>query len=243
MQYSTNSQIPLIHEKQEVYVHPFIESINKGSSEQEIIDIMTAYMGTIPIGKDENGNEIFDYVDQTLFIQPVMIVFSYATSNNKTILVDWLLKNYVPLQVSYSDNFCYFEALKWNYNNMADLILQHKSFIPSLSVLENLIHRNRYDLFKICMNSPCLEGVLFKYKYNFLYYLDKNDTENIINLLNQIKEYEMNNKDIIYPIMSAEYYEENMTLFPSKAQEQYPHILRMTNNSIISETADSMNTS
>ena len=223
----TYSQIPSYHEKQEAYVHPFIELINKGSSEQEIIDTMTTYMGTIPIGKDDNGNDIFDYVDQTLFIQPVMIVFSYATSNNKMMIVEWLLKNYIPLQVSYSDNFCYFEALKWNYYNMADLIVQHKSFIPSIMVLENLIYRNKYDLFKICMNSPGLEGILLKYKYNFLSYLDMNDTENIINLLNQIKEYEMNNKDIIYPIITAGHYEENKM------------------NNTISETAtlDSMNTS
>jgi hypothetical protein len=189
--------------KQPAYVHPFIELINRSSSESEIINMLDIYLGKKLTGHNHNGDPMYDVVDQTLFIGPTLQVFAYAANNGKKSVVSWLMENFVPLQVSYDNNFCYYECLKWNHHEVADLLASHESFIPTMDILESLLSRGKYHLFRTCMNSPYLKDDLRTYRFTFMHYVDTNNFSAINNLLAKIKQRAFNPTvqitDVVYP--------------------------------------------
>jgi hypothetical protein len=145
------------------FVHPFMELIKNNASNMEMIDTMALFMGV-----SKAGEESFYTVDQMDFIIPVLQVFSYAVCNDRAPVARWIMENFVLLDVSYDDNFCYNGAIKWNYPDIADEIALHESFSPSTSILQDLMRRGRYDLIKKCINAPALSGLLKEYKDAFI---------------------------------------------------------------------------
>lgn len=168
------------------YIHPLIEMINRHHSESEMINMLETYCGTKLVGVDEFGNNIYEYVDQLSFFGPVMEVFAHCSGYGKKSVLIWLLEKYVPLDVSYDNNFCYFESLRYSHYTVTEMIVNHESFHPSLEVLENLLSRNKYELFNKCMSSPHLKGDLYTYRYTFQYYIINKQYQNINVLLQNI---------------------------------------------------------
>lgn len=183
-----SSPQPVVAKKRPAYVHPFIEMINRNCSETEMINTLEAFCGRTEVGTDEEGRLIYEAVDQTEFIAPVLQVFSYCATNGKQSVVQWLLNNFVPLQVSYDNNFCYFDCLKWGYHQIADWISEHESFYPSMEVLENLLNRGRYTQFHKCMSSPYLKDDLNTYRFTFMHYINNAQFSDVGNLLDNIKQ-------------------------------------------------------
>lgn len=173
---------------QPAYVHPFIQLITKNASDAEVINTLNAFVGKIQVGSDQYNRPIYEAVDQTEFLAPILQVFSYAANNGRRSVVEWLMENYVPLNVSYDDNYCYFECLRWNHFDIADMIVNHESFYPTMAVLENLLQRSKYAGFKQCMKSPHLRGDLQTYRFTFMHYVDTNQYSVISPLLNKIKQ-------------------------------------------------------
>jgi len=189
--------IPQPVPKRPAYVHPFIELINRPAPETEIINTLSAFMCCTQIGTDSNGRPIYEEIDQTIFMGPITQVFSYGANNGRMQLTKWILDNYIPLQVSYDNNFCYFESLRWSHFQIADMIAQHESFVPTINVLENFISRNKYDLFKHCMKSPYLRGDLQTYRFTFVKYISDANYVSVQNLLSVIKKKEKDESVII----------------------------------------------
>ena len=189
--------------KQPPFVHPFIAMINEQRSQPEMINTLQAFCGRTQIGVNEKNEPIYDTVDQMEFKAPVMQVFSYCANNGKDSVVEWLIENYIPLEVSYDNNFCYFECLKWKHEKIADMIVQHESFNPTMEILENLLERNKYLQFRHCMNSPYLRGDMLTYKFTFMHYIDNNQYSSVKNLLGKIKQHTSNANipitDQVYP--------------------------------------------
>src|SRR5579872_5767337 len=185
---------PAVYKKSN-YIHPFIELINRNAPEDEIIGTLSVFMSSIPLGTDDKGRPIYEAVDQLAFLVPVTQVFAYAANNGKKNLTKWLMDNFVPLRVSEDNNFCYFESLKWNHAEIADMIASHESFVPTMTTLESLMSRNRYDVFKKCMRSPHLTGDMQKYRFTFSSYIDNQKYHDVSNLLLKIKNKE-NGRDV-----------------------------------------------
>lgn len=170
------------------YVHPFISMIERNSSEAEMINTLQAFCGRVQIGCDQYGRPIYEAVDQTEFIGPVLQVFSYCATNGRKNVVQWLLDNFVPLQVSYDNNFCYHECSRWKHLDIADMLCCHESFVPEVSILFNLLERSRYNVFRTCIQSPHLRGDFQTYRYTFLRYIDTSDYEAVKSLLSKINQ-------------------------------------------------------
>lgn len=172
------------------FVHPFLDMLERRATASEMINTLAAYCGKIEIGKDQYGREIYETVDQTEFIGPVLQVFAYTTTRSMTDVVRWLLDNFVPLQVSYDNNFCYFESLRWNHTTVADMLIEHESFNPTIDVLENLLTRKSYTQFKKCMSSAYIlpSNPIGQYKYTFIHYIDLQDYNATHHLFTQIKQ-------------------------------------------------------
>ena len=173
--------------KRKQYVHPLIELVLNQDTENKMIDWLQSFVGTNKIATGPTGNPIYEVVDQMDFVAPVLELFSYCASNKKMKVVQWLYDNFVPLNVSYDGNFCYNECLKWNNYDMADMIAKHESFNPTMDIFENLLSRNKYDLFKKCMASPFLKDDMFTYRFTFMHYVDTNQYSAIRSLLEKIK--------------------------------------------------------
>lgn len=169
-------------------VDPLIEMVTRGCSEQEIIRTLDAFMGKREIGKDANGQPVFDIVDQTMFTAPVLYIFSDAVNYGKVNTVRWLMDNFVPLNVSYDNNFCFFECQRWGHTALADMIVEHESFYPSTEVLDNLLTRSKYNLFRKCMTSPHLRDEMNTYRFTFMHYIDNNQYVAVNELYNKIKQ-------------------------------------------------------
>ncbi len=187
--------IPKLPVKKTAYVHPLIEMINKHPSEAEMINTLQAFCGRTEIGCDANGNPVYESVDQLEFFGPVMAIFSYCATNNKKSVVEWLCSNYVPLQVSYDNNYIFFECLRWNQHNIVEIIVNHESFNPTMEVLKNLLSRSKHQQFKKCMSSPYLRGDLQTYRFTFMYYVDQNQHNNLVELLKKIED-RMSNENV-----------------------------------------------
>jgi hypothetical protein len=164
--------------------------ISKNSSEAEVINTLQAFCGRTQVGTDQLGRPIYETVDQTEFIAPVLQIFSYCANNGKKAVVQWLVTEFVPLQVSYDNNYCFFECLKWSHNDIAEMIVNHESFEPTMQVLENLLSRSKYANFRTCMNSPRLSGEIRTYRFTFMRYIDNNQFSNVCELLRKIRQRE-----------------------------------------------------
>ena len=189
--------------KRATYVHPFIDMINRNCSEAEMINTLQAFCGRVEVGTDQYGRSIYESVDQIEFTAPVLQVFSYCACNGKKSVVDWLVNNFVPLQVSYDNNHCFFECLRWKHYDIADMIARHESFNPSVEALENLLSRNKYADFGKCMLSPYLRGDFHTYRFTFQYYINNNQFSNANSLFQNIKQRTTNPdlviSDEVYP--------------------------------------------
>ena len=193
----------VVVKKQPAYVHPFIEMINRGCSEAEMINTLQAFCGRVEVGQDQLGRPIYEAVDQIEFIAPVLHVFSYCANNGKKSVVQWLVTNYIPLQVSYENNFCFFECLQWKHLDIAEMIVNHESFEPTMQVLENLLSRDKFANFRTCMNSPRLCCDFRTYRFTFMHYIDNNQFTNVRELYKKIRQRESGQNisidDQIYP--------------------------------------------
>lgn len=189
--------------EQQKFIHPFIDMINKNCSPAEMINILQAFCGNIQVGKDDKGNTIFETVDQTEFLTAVLQVFCHCATYGKKSVVEWLMKEYIPLQVSYDNNYCYFECLKWDQYDIADMLVEHESFVPSMEVLENLLFRQKYEKFKKCMDSPNLPEEVRIYRFTLMHYIDEHQYYNARHLFYSIQKRMKGEKihieDWIYP--------------------------------------------
>lgn len=156
------------------YVHPFIELVNRNAPTNELINTMALYLD-ISTGEDsQSGEKYYLMVDQSEFIAPVLQVFSFSATNGREPVVRWIMENFVMLDVSYDNNFCYFDSIRWKHEKIADLITTHESFNPTPTVLQNLLARQKYDIFKKCMQSPAIQGLVRDYRFTFIKYLNEN---------------------------------------------------------------------
>ncbi|AAV50818.1 hypothetical protein [Acanthamoeba castellanii mimivirus] len=179
------------------YVHPVIDLINSNQSENEIIEVLKSFVGTNVVGTNENGQTIYDCVDQVELFGPAMQVFCHCACYGKKDVTDWILKNYVPLQVSYGDNFTFFETQKYKHFDISDMLVKHESFVPSYEVMQNLLSRSKYDLLEHCLNNPNLEKSHIDHYNLFIQYLSNKQYSNINELLVSLK------KDSNTPIVSG----------------------------------------
>ncbi|XWV24688.1 hypothetical protein QJ856_gp1095 [Tupanvirus deep ocean] len=233
--------VPKVVRPRTPYVHPFIEMINRNCSESEMINTLQAYCGRSEVGKDQFGRPIYEAVDQTEFIGPVLQVFSYCANNGKKTVVQWLLDNFVPLQVSYENNYCYFECLQWKHYEIADMLVGHESFVPSMEVLESLLSRSKYAQFRKCMTSPLLpRGDLDTYRFTFMHYIDSNQFLNVSNLFKKIKQRSSGQQvpidDQIYPNPRLAALKATAPLVPTPAEPVVP----VPVESVVSEPVESV---
>lgn len=175
-------------ESKERFIHPIISLIFKDVSDQEIISILEAYCGCKEIGVDENNQPIYDIVDQTEFIAPILQLFSHCAAYGRIPVVRWLLDNFIPLDTSYNDNSIYFECLRWGQHEVIKMLITHCSFKPNIPVLENLLNREKYDQFLYCMKKSILDDNLNVYRYTLIKYVNEQQYMKAINLLNSIKQ-------------------------------------------------------
>lgn len=183
--------------------HPFFDMIDRNCSEAEMINMLQAFCGRTQVGTDQVGRPIYDVVDQLDFLAPVMQVFSYCATNGRRSVAQWILTNFVPLQVSYDNNFCYFDCLKYGFIDIADMIAQHESFNPTFQALQNMLERQKYPLFMKCMSSPYLTSDMNTYRYTFMHYLEQSQYSNVVALFDLIKQRANNPSieitDTVYP--------------------------------------------
>ena len=185
------------------YVHPFITMINEKRSEGEMINTLQAFCGGIEIGTDDNGNSIYEMVDQVEFIAPVLEVFSYCANNEKKQLFNGSVKILYHCKLVMTIIFVILNVSSGNITILQILLWHTKALIRTMEVLENLLERNKYAQFKHCMKSPFLLDEMNTYKFTFVHYIDNDQFSNVSNLLRKIKQ-RLSNKSIsitdkIYP--------------------------------------------
>lgn len=115
---------------------PILEYVAKHAAEVDIIAMLAEFC---------LSNEEFESFDQYLIIGPVMILFHRCILENKGQVINWLMKNYYPLQVSYDNNVCYFHARHRGANKIAVSITQHHSFVPTKSILYLYLADTAYE--------------------------------------------------------------------------------------------------
>lgn len=170
------------------YAHPLLELVKKGASSAEIINLLETYCCCRKVGIDENGESIYDVGEQFMIVVPVTQLFSYCVSEGRHDPVVWMMKNYVPLQVSYDNNSFYLECMNHNHTYMAGLMVAHESFQPDVQVMEYMLRRGRYDHLKICMMSKKLSSEFCRYRFTMIHYIDHLMYEKVSSLFNRIKE-------------------------------------------------------
>jgi hypothetical protein len=192
--YDSDEESPIVpRNKSTKFVHPFIDLINRRASSIEMIDMLNIYCGCNEIGTDDNGNPIYEAVDQFEFLTPGLDLFAYCANNGRTDVVRWFIDKFVPLQVSYDNNYCFFECQRWGHYEIADMIANHDSFVPSFDVFDNLISRSKYSIIRKCLLSPHINSVnrelsdIAVYRYTMICYLDANQTDNFNTLYNLCK--------------------------------------------------------
>nr|AEX62563.1 hypothetical protein mv_L358 [Moumouvirus Monve] len=129
------------------YIHPLINLITVNTSDDDIINTLDAYCGIQKI-----GDNLYDIPDQYEVFGPVTQLFCHCACYGRRKVVEWIMNNYVPLDVSYSDNFCYFECLRYGHKSIAAMLVQHESFNGSIDVLLDLLNRQEYNLFNNCIS-------------------------------------------------------------------------------------------
>lgn len=200
----------------EPYVNPLFELVKKGKSQQEIIDNLNAYCGTHEI---EGENEpMFEQVDQYEFIAPALQLFTHCACYGMKDVVQWFIDNYVPLQVSYDNNFCYFECLRYGHYDIIEMITRHESFEPSFSVMENMLQRSKHHLFMASFNNSNIPSEINDYHYTFRYLMDRSEYQRMRSLFNSLKERHLGNSvKIIYAVMTEEMYKEHQNSIGTNA--------------------------
>lgn len=170
------------------YVHPLIEMLNNSYPENKMIEILQSFCGCNSTETDQNGNMIYETVDQTEFTAPILQVFAHCVGYGKKSVIDWIVSNFVPLQVSYDNNYCYYESIKWKHHEIADIIINHESFDPSIEILESFLVNGEYAHFKKCMQNPNLNDCIKQYECTLVYYINNAYYKNAIYLLTKLKE-------------------------------------------------------
>lgn len=167
-----------------ISTHPFVEMISSNMSEEQMISTMEAFMGTTSVSQSDTPS--FYVVDQMEFFAPVLHVFANATYNGKRNVVKWILNNFVPLDVSYDNNFFYKETLKQNNFDITEMLTDHPSFVSDMFVLEDLLKRQKFDLFKkFVLNT---NGLIQTRAPSLYTYIDEGKINEAIDLFNQIKQ-------------------------------------------------------
>ncbi|AVG46396.1 hypothetical protein [Acanthamoeba polyphaga mimivirus] len=200
---SENNNGPIIESNEEVkaiqkpinsspYIHPLINLINPSTSENEIISTVISYCGIQQISENE-----YDIVDQFELIAPMTQLFCHCACYGKRQVVEWIMNNYVPLNVSYSDNFSYYECLKYGHTDIAELIVKHESFNPDVTVLINLLDRKKSELFIHCMNNSNLDVVLSTIKTSLIENIKLNRFDEIKTFLKKYSEDKSINNELL----------------------------------------------
>lgn len=128
-------------------LHILLSEFRKCNNEDDIIRMFQNYLGTKKL-----QNNQYEFIDQMEFFGPVMIIFGYLVSINYQKAVQWLIDHYAPLNVSYDDNFAYFENYQRNNDDtMAEMIIKHESFVPDLPVIQDLAERRKAELLRLCL--------------------------------------------------------------------------------------------
>jgi hypothetical protein len=170
------------------FVHPLFELLDRNPNEQDLIENMNAFCGPTFVGVSETGEPIYEIVDQLDSIYPMIKVLFYSVKNNYKDAVIWILKNYLPIQVSHSDNYLFKLAIHKNNMAIAELLLTHPSFEPSVQILKFLLENNYFELIRKCLDSPNLPKIIAFYKNTIINHLDNSNRENIRKVLNNIEE-------------------------------------------------------
>ncbi len=189
---SENNNVPVVESNEEVktipklmntspYIHPLIKLINSSTSENGIISTVISYCGIQQISENE-----YDIVDQFELIAPMTQLFCHCACYGKKQVVEWIMNNYAPLNVSYSDNFSYYECLRYGHTNIAELIVKHESFNPDATVLINLLDRKKSELFIHCMNNSNLDVALSTIKTSLIENIKLNRFDEIKTFLKNI---------------------------------------------------------
>lgn len=168
------------------YRHPLFTLIDRNATELEFITTLDSFCGTRQTGSTTNGDPVYEMVDQVELIAPVLQVFSYCASYGKKEVVSWILENFVPLQVSYDNNFCYHECRRWGQHEIAQLISMHESFEPTMKIIHDLLERECFVQFRKCVVNSQAPPNVFLYRFTFLHYLDNSNYEAICNLFNRL---------------------------------------------------------
>ena len=174
---------------QEKFVHPLIELLNKYPNEQQLIENMNAFCGSTFLGmSEETGEPVYEMVDQLDCMYPMLMILYYSVRNSYKNAVIWILENYLPIQVSHSDNDFFKVAIHKNNFEIAELLLNHPSFEPSIQVLKTSLANNRFDFIRKCLENPNLPKSIAFYKSTILNNLDAGNKEKINAILDKIQE-------------------------------------------------------
>ena len=140
------------------YVHPLIELTQNNSSEQDILDNLDLFCGKKLIDYDLAGQPIYEVVDQTLFIAQVTLIMDHAVQENHVNVFGWIIREFVPLDVSSSHNDLFFKAGQLGRKEMTDLLVNHESFHPTHRILQALISKSDFDGLKACLSKSRLNA-------------------------------------------------------------------------------------
>jgi hypothetical protein len=174
--------------QQERFVHPLFELLDKSPTEQELIENMNAFCGSTFIGfSAETGEPIYEMVDQLDCMYPMLMILAYSIRNNYKNVVIWILENYLPIQVSHSDNELFKLAVYRYKLDIAELLLNHPSFEPSTQVLEISLENNRFDFIRKCLENPNLPKIIAFYKSTIISNLDAGNKEKVRTILDNIE--------------------------------------------------------
>lgn len=177
-----------------IYSHPLIQVLQRTHTQEDVIDTLQAFVGNTEAGVNPDGSIVYDVVDQMDYFPQVMEVFAYACGYGHEKIVQWLLDNYVPLDVSYNENQCFIECIRMGHIHIAKMIMEHESFNPSVDVL--IAVKNNDEYLRTYLMKPNLDGDLKTYRYTLLNYLENKQYTEIESLLNNIK-YEIKIDDVI----------------------------------------------
>lgn len=190
-------------------IHPLYELL-QDKSEPESIAILQTFCGTYEIGSDESGQMMYESVDQMQFFAPVMQYFSLYCGKGFNNAVKWIIDNFLPLNVSYNNNFCYFECISQEgviiNENIINMIVSHDSFGISIKILESFINNNKRYIAKDKLYTANVSKPLEPFRYTLLTYLNDNKISDFDNLVECLK------KQIIHshPVISKNIYDNNI---------------------------------
>jgi hypothetical protein len=130
--------------------HPIL-NITKSMSDYEIINIIKPF---IEVSEVIDGVIVnYDIPDIYELIGPMTQVLSIVSGYGRDKVVEYILQKYPIIDVSYADNFCFLETMRYGHINICKLLVSHDSFTPDKMVIEKAIdHREILEEMMKCVN-------------------------------------------------------------------------------------------